>query len=322
MTDDTATMSRPPWLVIEEKIAGLDDADLADDAKERTVHRLAGELDDAGFNVSRHAGNLLALRHALGARTGVGRPMLPEFNAAIEALTLDDLADTYVAGMAVVRKVGAAWPGIEDVDRRGDILGIVERRKLDLLVAKAKSMDGDAGARLLIAEGVAPATIIDRLGLTEADFAKGTAAIAAEEAERARIGKLMADVGDKQPLDQARHLITNDVADADILAVAGLEQSAIDAAREAMAEELREKQRKAEEAAAAKKAAAEGPALDAIPADEMLEYIESIREIMEFSEDPDEIRTMCEQSNIPKSLVDAVVGNPDKLDELEKAAGG
>ena len=55
------------------------------------------------------------------------------------------------------------------------------------------------------------------------------------KAERARIGKLMADVADKQPLDQARHLITNDVEDADIVAVAGLEQSAIDAARSAFA---------------------------------------------------------------------------------------
>ncbi len=322
MTDGTATMTRPLWLVIEEKIAGLSDADLADDARERTVHRLAGELDEVGFNVSRHAGNLIALRQAIGARARVGRPMLHEFNEAVEALTLDDLADTYVAGLAVVRKIGAAWPEIEDVDRRDGILEIVEGRKLDLLVAKAKAMDGDKGTRLLIAEGVDPATIMDRLELTDAAFNAVTAAIAAEEAERVRIGKLMAEVADKGPVDQAKQLITHDVDDADIVAVAGLEQSAIDAAREAMAEELREKQRKAEEAAAAKKAAAEGPALDAIPPEEMLEHIESIREIMEFSEDPDEIRTMCEQSNIPKSLVDAVVGNPDKLDELEKAAGG
>ena len=54
----------------------------------------------------------------------------------------------------------------------------------------------------------------------------------------------------------------------------------------------------------AKKAAAEGPSLDAIPAEEMLAYIESIREIMEFSDDPAEIATMCEQSNIPKALVE------------------
>jgi hypothetical protein len=322
MTAGTETMSRPLWLVIEEKVAGLDDADLTGDGKERAVHRLAGELDEGGFNVSRHAGNLMALRRALDARAAVGRPMLHELNEAVEALTLEDLGDTYVAGVALTRRIAETWPILSDVDRRDDILQILEDRKLDLLVEKARSMDGDKGTRLLIAEGIEPDVITDRLEITKDAFDAVTAAIAAEEAERIRIGKLMAEVADKEPVDQARHLISHDVEDADILSVAGLEQATIDAAREAMAEELREKQRLAEEAAAAKKAAAEGPALDAIPPDEMLEHIESIREIMEFSEDPDEIRTMCEQSNIPKSLVDAVVENPDKLDELEKAAGG
>jgi hypothetical protein len=54
----------------------------------------------------------------------------------------------------------------------------------------------------------------------------------------------------------------------------------------------------------------------------MLGYIESIREIMEFSDVEKEIRTMCEQSSIPKSLVDIAVSDPDKLDELEKQAEG
>jgi hypothetical protein len=35
-----------------------------------------------------------------------------------------------------------------------------------------------------------------------------------------------------------------------------------------------------------------------------------------------EIRVMCEQSSIPKALVDIAVSDPDKLDELEKAAEG
>ena len=78
----------------------------------------------------------------------------------------------------------------------------------------------------------------------------------------------------------------------------------------------------AEEAAAAKKAAAEGPSLDAIPPDELLEHIEAIREIMEFSDQEDEIRQMCEQSNLPNSLVDVAVSNPAKFDELEKNAEG
>ena len=71
-----------------------------------------------------------------------------------------------------------------------------------------------------------------------------------------------------------------------------------------------------------KKEAAAGPSLEQIPPDEMLEHIESIREIMEFSDKEKEIRTMCEQSSIPKCLVDIAVSEPDRLDTLEKEAEG
>ena len=54
----------------------------------------------------------------------------------------------------------------------------------------------------------------------------------------------------------------------------------------------------------------------------MLDYIESVREIMEFSDQEKEIRVMCEQSSIPNSLVDIAVSEPGKLDELEKKAEG
>ena len=54
----------------------------------------------------------------------------------------------------------------------------------------------------------------------------------------------------------------------------------------------------------------------------MLEYIEGIREVLEFSDVEKDIRTMCEQSSIPKALVDIAISDPDKLDELEKKAGG
>ncbi|MGD8258971.1 MAG: hypothetical protein PVH56_15495, partial [Desulfobacterales bacterium] len=77
-----------------------------------------------------------------------------------------------------------------------------------------------------------------------------------------------------------------------------------------------------EEAAARKKEEAAGPPLEEIPPDEMLEHIEAIREIMEFSDQEKEIRVMCEQSSIPKALVDIAVSDPDKLDELEKEAEG
>jgi hypothetical protein len=89
-----------------------------------------------------------------------------------------------------------------------------------------------------------------------------------------------------------------------------------------MEEELKEKQRLAEEEAARKKKEAEGPSLEDMSADDMIFYIDSIREIMEFSDVEKEIRTMCEQSSIPKSLIDIAVSEPDKLDELEKKAQG
>ena len=97
-------------------------------------------------------------------------------------------------------------------------------------------------------------------------------------------------------------------------------QKAINGVKKAMEEELKEKQRLAEEAAAKKKEAAAGPALEDIPPEEMLDHIEAIREIMEFSDQEKEIRVMCEQSSIPKCLVDIAVSEPDRLDELEKEA--
>jgi hypothetical protein len=87
-----------------------------------------------------------------------------------------------------------------------------------------------------------------------------------------------------------------------------------------MEAELKEKQRLEEEAAARKKEEAAGPPLEEIPPDEILEHIEAIREIMEFSDKEKEIRVMCEQSSIPKCLVDIAVSEPERLDELEKEA--
>ena len=52
----------------------------------------------------------------------------------------------------------------------------------------------------------------------------------------------------------------------------------------------------------------------------MLEHIEAIREILDFSDQEKEIRVMCEQSGIPKALVEITISEPDKLDELEEKA--
>ena len=322
MTDNAATGTSPLWLSMEQELAELAAADLEGDNTERTIQRIATKLDEAGFNVSRHGGNMLQLRAAVTARAEVGRPLLTDFNDAVDALTLDELANLKSAAVALVRDLGEAWPKIKDVDRRPQILEIIENKRLDLLIAQAKGMADDRGIRFLIEQQLTPETIIPALAITEAKYAEVTAAIKAELAEIARVEKLLEEVADQSPETRARHLITNDVADESIVALAGIDQAMIDAAREAMEEELNEKRRLAEEAAAAKKAAAEGPALDAIPPAEMLEHIEAIREIMEFSDQENEIRAMCEQSQIPRSLVDVVVSDPDKLDELEKAAEG
>jgi hypothetical protein len=319
----TATFDNPPlWLSIETKIAGLDPGDLDAGSKEKTIQRIATELDAAGFNVTRHAANMLKARQAIDARIEVGRPMLTDLQAATEALTLEDVANPLHATIALIENVGEAWPAFQHLDRREDIEAMVAQIRLDLLVAKAKEIGGDAGIRYLITNRVAEATIIATLAITDAKLAEVNAAIAAELAEVARVKGLLKAVDDQSEEAKVKHLINNDVSDDSIVELAGIDREVIEAARLAMAEEMREKARLEAEAAAAKKAAAEGPALGDIPADQMLTYIESIREIMEFSDQENEIRAMCEQSSIPKSLVDAVVNDPAKLDELEAAAGG
>jgi len=322
MTTSAASGNQPLWLSIEGKILDLASSDLEEGTKERTIHRIAEELDGSGYNVSRHAGNMLALRAAVNARVEVGRPFLGDFTAATEALTLEEMTDTQQATIALVRDVGEAWPKFKDLDRRADILQIVEKSKLDLLVAEAKGLADDQGIRFLIGEEVASEKIIEEMGITEDKLGEVNAAIEAERAAIARVEELLAEVEGKAVEEKAKHLIDNDISDEMIVELAAIDQSVIDGVKLAMAEELREKERLAEEEAARKAAAAEGPSLDDIPADEMLEHIEAIREIMEFSDQESEIRQMCEQSNLPKALVDIAVSDPDKLDELESAAGG
>jgi len=322
MTTGDAAGNEPLWLAMERKIQELGSSELGADNKESAIQRIAKNLDGSGHNVSRHGGNMLQLRWAIEARLEVGKPLLEDFNAAIAALTLEDVADTGSATIALVREVGEAWPKLKDIDRRPGVQHIVEKSKLDLLVAKAKELPDETGVRYLIEEAVSSEDIIGELEISAEKLAEVNALIEAERAAVARVEQLLEAVEGQSNEDKAKHLIVNDVADELIVEIAGIEKSVIEGVKDAMAAELEEKHRLEEEAAAQKKAAAEGPALDDIPADQMLEHIEAIREIMEFSDQADEIRQMCEQSNIPKGLVDIAVSDPDKLDELEKAAEG
>jgi hypothetical protein len=322
MTTSEETKKKPLWLLIEENILELDSQDLAGENLEASIQRIAGQLDNTGYNVSRHGGNMLQLRWAINETRKVGRPLMKDFNAAIAALSLEDVADPYAATNELIGNIGETWPEFKRSERRADVIRIVEKTKLDLLVAKAKGLPDDEGIRLLIEQEVAPEVITQALGISEEKFKQVTTEMEKERAERARVTKLLEAVEGKSNEEKVKHLFANNVSEKLMTEMAKIDPDAINRVKQAMEAELKEKQRLEEEAAARRKEEAAGPPLEEIPPDEMLEHIEAIREIMEFSDKEKEIRVMCEQSSIPKCLVDIAVSEPERLDELEKKAEG
>ncbi len=322
MTTNDATEKKPLWLLIEENILALDSQDLSEKNLEASIQRLAVELDNTGYNVSRHGGNMIKLRWAVKDTINVGRPLMKDFNTALAAFTLEDVADPYLATNKLLDDIGQTWPKLRSSECRPVVIDFVEKTKLDLLIAKAKGLPGDDGIRLLIEEKVAPGVITDAFEITGEKLEQVNADMEKERAERAKVAKLLEAMDGKSTEEKVKHLLEETVSEELIIEMAKVDQDVINAVKQAMEDELKEKQRLAEEEAARKKEAAAGPALENIPPEEMLEYIESIREIMEFSDKEKEIRVMCEQSSIPKSLVDIAISEPDKFDELEKKAEG
>ena len=322
MSTSDATKKKPLWLLIEENFVELDSQDFSGENLEASIQRIAGELDNAGYNVSHHGGNMLQLRWAMNDMREVGRPLMKDFNAAIAALKLEDVADPYFATEKLIRDIGKTWPELKKSERRPEVIRIVEKTKLDLLIAKAKGLPDDEGIRLLIDEQVAPEVITGSLEISEEKLQQVNTAMEEERAERARVETLLEAVEGRSNEEKVKHLFANNVSEKWIIEMAKVDQGAVDGVKQAMEAELKEKQRLEEEAAARKKDEAAGPSLEEIPPDEMLEHIEAIREILEFSDKEKEIRAMCEQSSIPKDLVDIAVSEPDRLDELEKEAEG
>jgi|GEM_PF-216129 hypothetical protein len=333
MTTSDATEKRPLWLLIEENFLELASQDLSEENREGTIQRIAGELDNMGYNVSLHGGNMLQLRQAIDERCKVGRPFMKDFNDAIAALTLEDVADPIMATAKLVRDLGEAWPKLRGSERKADVLRVVEKTKLDLLITKAKGLPGDEGIRSLIEEEVASEVITKALGITGEKLGQVNTEVEKERAERARVETLLEAVEGKSNEEKVKHLFASNVSDELIIEMADVDQGTVDEVKQAMEPELKEKRRAEEEAATRKKEAEEeaaarkkeeaaGPPLGKIPPDQMLEHIEAIREILEFTDKEKEIRIMCEQSAIPTSLVDIAVSEPEKLDELEKEAEG
>jgi hypothetical protein len=318
MTTSDATEKKPLWMLIEENILELDSQDLSRENLEASIQRIASEL----YNVSRHGGNMLQLRWAMNEAHKVGRPLMKDFNAAIAAFTMEDVADPYIAADKLIRDIGKTWPKLELSERRGDVIRIVEKTKLDLLITKAKALPDDEGIRLLIEEQVAPEVITNALDITGEKLKQVNTEMEKERAERARVATLLEAVEGKSNEEKVKHLFANNVSEKLIIEMAKVDQDAINGVKQAMEAEQKEEQKLREEAAARKKEEAAGPPLEEIPPAEMLEHIEAIREIMEFSDKEKEIRVMCEQSSIPKCLVDIAVSEPAKLDELEREAKG
>ncbi len=322
MTTTDETQKKSLWLGIEENLLELNPGELSGQAKEEAIQKIIGDLDTAGFNVSTSGGRIMQLRWAMDVMLEVGRPMMKDFNAAISALSLEDVLDPYSATSNLIDNLGETWKELKNVECRLDIIQIVQETRLDLLVKKAKELSENESIRYLIGEQVEREVIVNKLGIAEEKLAEVEAEIAKEKAERERVTNLLEKLDGKSEEEKVKHLITNNVAENLIIEMAKVDQGAINNAKKAMEEEIKEQQRLAEEAAAKKKAEAAGPSLEDITPDDMIDHIDSIREIMEFSEVEKEIRTMCEQSAIPQCLVDIAVSDPDKLDELEKEAEG
>ena len=322
MTTSDETKEKPLWLSIEENFLEVDLQDLSGENREAEIQRIAGELDNVGYNVSHHGGNLLQLRFAMDDMQKVGRPLMKDLNDAIAKLSLKKLADQYAATTKLINDLAENWPQLKKSERRPVVIQMVEKAKLDLLIKKAKRLPDDEGIRLLIGEKVDDEVITNALGIAEDKLGEVHTQIKNEKAERARVATLLEKVEGKSDEEKVKHLIENNVSENLIIEIAKVDQGVIDGVKQTMEAALKEQQKLAKKAAAQKKKEAAGPSLDKIPPDKMLEYIESIREIMEFSEEEKEIRVMCDQSAIPKSLVDIAVSEPDKLDELEKKAEG
>jgi hypothetical protein len=78
MTTSDATEKKPLWLLIEENILALDSKDLAEKNLEATIQRLAVELDNTGYNVSGHGGNMIELRWAVKDTIKAGKPLMTD----------------------------------------------------------------------------------------------------------------------------------------------------------------------------------------------------------------------------------------------------
>ena len=322
MPENRIEGKEPLWLLIEREIQNYQDDDFSNAKILETMKKIAAELDKTGYNVSKSGGNWLQLKTVVDKRKMVGRPFIKEFDQEIESLILDDIENTYFTAMAIINKLGKDFPYFLVSENRSEVEDIVRTKRIELVAAKAQDLESEEGIRFLISETFEAQNIIDIMGVSENEYKEVKAKVDAELEKIKRVENLLSSVAEAPEKEQIKLLIDENVTDELILEIGGFEQSALDSIKKGMEEELAEKKRKEEELAAQRAAEAAGPGLDEISPEDMLEYIESLREILDFADSEKDIRIMAEQSSIPKALIDVAVSEPDKLDELEKEAEG
>ena len=65
MTTTDETQKKSLWLGIEENLLELNAGELSGQAKEEAIQKIIGDLDNAGFNVSKSGGKIMQLRWAM-----------------------------------------------------------------------------------------------------------------------------------------------------------------------------------------------------------------------------------------------------------------
>ena len=76
MVENRIEGKEPLWILVEKQIQGYSDEDFSEANRLETARKIAEELDQTGYNVSKSGGNWLRLRAALEARDRVGRPFM------------------------------------------------------------------------------------------------------------------------------------------------------------------------------------------------------------------------------------------------------
>ena len=207
MPENRIEGKEPLWVLIETQIQKYTGEDFSEANSLETSRKIAAELDEAGYNVSKSGGNWLQLRAAVEARNRVGRPFMQDLNQAISALGLDDIKDTYATAMKIIAALGNDWPSFLASEHRADVDEIVRNKKIDLMIARAKELSGEQGIRYLVSESFEPQVIMETLGVSEEEYKSVKSKVDAELAEKAKVQEYFAAAEDVSDEDKIKHLL-------------------------------------------------------------------------------------------------------------------